>query len=60
VGLASLRDSPKLRPDVNYPFRVPVKGSEAKLKGVAKPKGLLPEPTVINLLPTNLEMNPNF
>ncbi len=26
------------------PLRVPVKGPEAKLKGVAKAKGLLPEP----------------
>jgi hypothetical protein len=44
VGLASLRDSPKPRPVVKYLFRVPVKGSEAKLKGVAKPKRLLSEP----------------
>jgi hypothetical protein len=27
-----------------YLSRVPVKGPEAKLKGVAKAKGLLPEP----------------
>jgi len=35
-----------------YSSWVPVKGSEAKLKGVAKAKGLLPEP-VNYILNTN-------
>jgi len=42
--LAPLRDSPKPRPEYFYPSRVPAKAPEAKLKGVAKAKGLLPEP----------------
>jgi hypothetical protein len=44
MRLASLRDSPKPRPAIYFSFWVPVKDPEAKLKGVAKAKGLLPEP----------------
>jgi hypothetical protein len=52
VRLASLRDSPKSRLIYIYCYRVPVKSPEAKLKGVAKPKGILPEPSYY-ILTTN-------
>jgi len=36
--------------NIIYLSRVPVKGPEAKLKGVAKAKGLLPEPVYFILI----------